>query len=108
MNIRSAYIPKSKRGQKVAQAIRDAGFTVRNSDVMGNYLCNIDRTELFLMSLLRQIAYILDPERACYAETEAYKVANEIRDVGDYGPYSADIAELDALRVEDSWPIEGW
>jgi len=30
MNIRAAYIPKSKRGRRVAQAIRTAGYTYKN------------------------------------------------------------------------------
>lgn len=108
MNIRSAYIPKSERGRKVAQAIRSAGYLYKNREVMGECLCTLYDVDKFPMRLLREIAYILDPERACYAEEEAYKVANEIRDAEDHDLYSADIAELEATRIENNWPIERW
>jgi len=77
---------------------------------MGKYLCTLYDVDKFSMDLFKEIAYILDSERACYAEEEAYKVANEIRDAGIYGTgmYDADIVELEAVRVENNWPLERW
>jgi len=77
MNVKVMYIPKSERGREVYRLLKP-NYSLKYEDVLGRYVGNLDVNLDY--ETLRKIAYILDPERAAWAEDEAYNLANDIRD----------------------------
>jgi len=72
MNVRSSYIPKSRKASEIARLLDR-----KVKDVRGRYVMNvIDPTP----EQARQIAYILDPEYAASEEDRAIAIAQAALD----------------------------
>jgi len=97
MDVNAMWIPKSERGRRVWQYLKNRGCEVRQKDVMGHFVCNLGLDLTF--EDLRQIAYILDAESASHAEDESIALAQSITD----NPLAYGIppkrAEAEAKRV---------
>lgn len=103
MSVKAAWIPKSERGREVARVLRDAGFDVRNKDVQGHYLCNLQCADELDTPTLRLVAYALNSERACYDEQDAFKQANDLRDNPGAAGLTEAEGEIEAKRLETAW-----
>ena len=66
MSAKHLYIPKSERGRRVWRYLREQGFEVRQREVMGKHLCNLDLD--LPLSAVRSIAYIVAPFYAALLE----------------------------------------
>jgi len=96
MTVRSWWIPKSARGRQVAWLLRANGYSIRNREVMGRFVCNlpVDLT----CKLAAQIAYILRPEEAYCLERDAFEMAEFLRQEGE---------DEKARRLEECWALVG-
>ena len=102
MSIKAAWIPKSERGREIARFLRAEGFALRDKDVQGHYLCNVVGDEL-TTEQLREIAWLLNPEHACYDEEAAYREAARLRDNAARLGLAPGEAEQAAERAETAW-----
>jgi len=103
MSFKSAWVPKSERGREVARIFRAAGFAVRDKDVQGHYLCNVPGADELDTEALRLVAYVLNPERACYDEQDAYDQSQRLRDNPGAAGLTEKKAEVEATRMETAW-----
>lgn len=90
------WIPKSKRGRRVARLLRSFGYDIRNADVMGRYVCNLPMWSELTIEQRRKLFYVLDPDAAYNAEMSAIEAA----DIARRSPFEDDHRYADELEIE--------
>jgi len=103
MDIRTYYIPKSKRGRKAARLLVEWGIIERQADALGRYVCNVAPNLTFEQA--RHLAYALDPEAAETAEADAYDRAERILDNPVEWGVPANEAAAAADEARTLWPF---
>jgi hypothetical protein len=103
MKVSAMYIPKSKKGLAVGHLLRKRGYDIRNDEVVGRYVMNLDCAHELNWGDLRAIAYVLDPEGAMTTEEWAMKQAEDILHRPEAYGLTAEQAELEAEYAAKRW-----